>query len=196
MPNPSFEPKTHRWRAGVGAPSWEVPSQNCTFCTLKQPFLAQIGREIQSKTDKRRETVHTLHVRLDCPMTISPFLPSNSTICPRNGPKMAKSGRDCAHFVSTSPEINNGLYLGPRGSKSNSQGMESTCKPPLFVVSKPQNRPTRPLDPHTSGHLLEPEGSPGRTRWGPPVGPSGSPGRKKHFFQSCSSTIWDANKCF
>ena len=99
------------------------------------------------KTDKRRETVHTLHVRLDCPMTISPFLPSDSTICPRNGPKMAESGRDCAHFVSTSPEIKNGLYLGLRGSTSNSQGMESTCKPPLFVVFKPQNRPTRPLDP-------------------------------------------------
>ena len=148
------------------------------------------------KTDKRRETVHTLHVRLDCPMTISPFLPSNSTICPRNGPKMAKSGRDGAHFVSTSPKIKNRLYLGPRGPTSNSQGMESTCKPPFFVVSKPQNRPTRPLDPHTSGHLLEPAGSPGCTRWGPPVGPPGSPGRKKDFFRSCSWTIWDANKCF
>ena len=44
------------------------------------------------KTAKRRETVRTLRVCLDCPVTKSPFLPSSSTICPRNGPKMAKNG--------------------------------------------------------------------------------------------------------
>ena len=38
------------------------------------------------------ETVATLHMRHDCPVTKSSFLPSNSTICPRNGPKKAKKG--------------------------------------------------------------------------------------------------------
>ena len=27
LPNPSFEPKNHRWSPGAGAPNWEVPSQ-------------------------------------------------------------------------------------------------------------------------------------------------------------------------
>ena len=34
---------------------------------------------------------------------------------------------------------------------------------PFFVVSKLQNRPTRRLDPRTSGHLVQPEGSTART---------------------------------
>ena len=43
------------------------------------------------KTAKRRQTVRAFHVRHDCPVTKSPFLPSSSTICPRNGPEMAKN---------------------------------------------------------------------------------------------------------
>ena len=116
------------------------------------------------------------------PVTNSPLLPSNSTICPRNGPKMAENGPDCAQFVSNSPNMENGLYLGLRGSNPNSEGTYSTRNPPLLVVSKPRNRPTRHLDPRTSGHLVEPEGSAARARWGPTVGPKGSPGRKKSFF--------------
>ena len=50
------------------------------------------------------------------------------------------------------------------------------------MVSKPQNRPTRRLDPRTSGHLLQPEGRLAHAQWGPTVGPPGSPGRKKSFF--------------
>ena len=54
----------------------------------------------------------TLHVCLDCPVTKNPFLPSNSTICPRNSPKMAKNGPECAKFVSTSPKTEKGRILG------------------------------------------------------------------------------------
>ena len=54
------------------------------------------------------------------------------------------------------------------------------------MVSKPQNRPNGRLDPCTSGHLVEPEGSPARARRGPTVGPPGSRGQKNHFFQRCS----------
>ena len=38
------------------------------------------------------------------------------------------------------------------GSNPNSEGTSSTRNPPLFVASKPQNRPTRCLDPRTTGH--------------------------------------------
>ena len=56
------------------------------------------------------------------------------------------------------PKTKSGPHLGLCGSNPNSEGTYSTCNPPLFVVSKPRNRPTRRLDPRTSGHLVEPEG--------------------------------------
>ena len=39
------------------------------------------------ETHKRRDTVSTLHVRLDFSVSKSPLVPLDSTICPRNGPK-------------------------------------------------------------------------------------------------------------
>ena len=95
---------------------------------------------------------------------------------PKNGQKWPK----CALFVSNRPKTKNGPYLGLRGSKPNSEGTYSTRKPPPFVVSEPQNRPTRRLDPRTSGHLVEPEGS--TAQLVPTVGPPGPPGTKKRFF--------------
>ena len=41
------------------------------------------------KTAKRRETVGTLNVRLDFPVSTSSLPPSNSMICPGKGPKSA-----------------------------------------------------------------------------------------------------------
>ena len=96
---------------------------------------------------------------------------------------MAENGPDCAQFVSNSLKTENGSYLGLRGSNPNSEGTYFTRSPPLFVVSNPQNHPTRRLDPRTCGHLVQPEGSAARARWGPTVGPRG---KKNHFFQSCS----------
>ena len=49
------------------------------------------------------------------------------------------------------------------------------------MVFKPQNRPTSYLDPHTSGHLVEPEKDPVRARLRPTVGPMGSPAQKNFF---------------
>ena len=66
--------------------------------------------------------------------------------------------------VHQHPETKNGPYLGLRGSKTNSEGTWSTRNPPLFMVSKPQNCPTRHVDPRTSGHLVQPEGRPAHAR--------------------------------
>ena len=41
LPDPKFEPETHRWRPGAVAPSREVPSQICAVLSQKQPFFAQ-----------------------------------------------------------------------------------------------------------------------------------------------------------
>ena len=73
----------------------------------------------------------------------------------------------------------------------------TTRNPPLFVVSTPRNGPTRRVDPRTSGHLVQSEGSPARARWGPTVGPSGSPGRKKSFFPKLfPDHLGCSNTCF
>ena len=112
---------------------------------------------------------------------------------PKNGQKWPK----CAQFVSNRPKTKNEPYLGLCGSKPNSEGTYPTRKPPLFVVSKPQNRPTSHLDPRTSGHLVQPEGSTARARLGPTVGPPGSPGRKKSFFSKLFlDHLGCSNKCF
>ena len=73
----------------------------------------------------------TLYVRLDFPVAMVPLRPSNSTICPGNGPK-------------SPPEAPNFVY-----SKRDSEGTYSTRNPPLFVVSTPQNYLNGHLDPRT-----------------------------------------------
>ena len=68
----------------------------------------------------------------------------------RTVPKMAKNGQKCVQLVTKSPKTKSGPYLGLVGQNKQYHGTQSTCNPPLFVVSKPQNRPTRRLDPRTS----------------------------------------------
>ena len=152
-------------KSGGALPNLRILCPQTAFFGPKRPRNPVI-------TAKLRQTVPTLHVRLDFTVSKSPLVPFNSTICPRNGPKRRQNLRN----VHQHPETKHGPYLGLCGSKSDSEGTYSTRKPPLFVVSKPENRPTRGLDPRTSGHLVEPEGSPARARRGPTVGPLGSPG--------------------
>ena len=76
-PNPSFEPKTHRWCSGTGAPSGEVPSQNGTFSAPKQPFLAENINVTHFKWPKKGKQLphHTCSLTyetpraLGCPLT-------------------------------------------------------------------------------------------------------------------------------
>ena len=49
LPNPSFEPKTHRCQPGAWAPSWGVPSQICAALCQKQPFFAQNSPPTRAK---------------------------------------------------------------------------------------------------------------------------------------------------
>ena len=63
-------------------------------------------------TAKRRQTAPTLHMRHHCPVNKSPFVPSSSTICPRNGPKMAKNGLTVRYLCPTQPKPRTGRILG------------------------------------------------------------------------------------
>ena len=79
-----FEQETQRWRPRTGFASGGF--KNCSL----GPKTAIFGPKKPwntFKTAKRRETVGTLHVRLDFPVSTSSLRPSNSMICPGNGPK-------------------------------------------------------------------------------------------------------------
>ena len=80
------------------------------------------------------------------------------------------------------PKTKNGPYLGLGGSTTNSEGTYSSSNPPLFVVFKPQNHPTRRLDPCTSGHFGGAGGQRGPRTVGANGGSTRVPGAKKIFF--------------
>ena len=100
-------------KAGGALPNLRILCPKTTFFGPKRP-------RHPVKTVKRRQTGPTLHVCLDCPVNKSPFLPSSSTICPRNGDNGQK-WPECALFVSKTPKTKNGPYLGLCGSKPNSE---------------------------------------------------------------------------
>ena len=112
LPKPSFEAKTHRWRPGARAPSSEGALPKLQIWCPKIAFFGPKRPPFPVKTDKPRETVATSHVRLDCPVTKSSLLPPNSTICPRNGPKMAKNGLNVRFSCQTGPKPRTDRILG------------------------------------------------------------------------------------
>ena len=180
LPNPSFEPNTHRWRPGAGAPSREVPSQNCAFFAPKQPFLAQNSPQTRNKTPKRRETVATLHVRLDFLVCKGPLVPSNSPKCLRNGPKRRQKAPKSAQCAPT-PQNQARAVSWATWLKSEVRGHLVHPQPPAFCGFRAAKSPNETRRPPYQWSLVEPEGSAARARCGPTVGQPGSPGEKKSF---------------
>ena len=85
-----FEGETQRWRPGTGFASGDLSFKNCSLGPKTAIFGPKKPRNT-FKTAERRETVGTLHVRLDVwldfPVSTSSLRPSNSMICPGNNPK-------------------------------------------------------------------------------------------------------------
>ena len=181
---------------GGGAKSGGALRQLRILCPKTAFFGPKPPRNLV-KTGKGRQMVRILHLRLNWPVTRSPFLPSTSTICPRNRPKMAKIGLNVRYLFQTGPKPRTGRVLGYLAQNRIPGARIPPATPAIFVVSKPQNRPTRPLDPRTSGHLVELEGSAARARVVPTVGPPGPPGRKKSFFSKLfPDHLGCLKKCF
>ena len=135
MPNPSFEPKNSPVAPrGGGAKSGGALPKLRIWCP-KRVFFGPKQPQNPVQTDKRREAVATLHVRLNCPVTRSPFLPSSSTICPRKGPKMAKNGLNVRCLCQIGPK--------PRTGQ----------KQPFFAQNSPQTRAKRPTGRETVATL-------------------------------------------
>ena len=174
LPNPSFEPKTHRWRPGAWAPSREVPSQKCAFCAPKQLFfLPKTAPKTHSKRPSEGKQLPHSTCALVAPVTKHPLLPTNSAMCLRNGPKLAKNGLDCEPFVSSSPKPRVGYMLVYVAQNQISRAPSPPATPHFLWF--PTLNPTTPLVPRTNGHLVEPEGSRARARWGPTEGPNKGP---------------------
>ena len=99
------------------------------------------------KTPKGRETVATLHVRLDLTVSKSPLVPFNSTICPRNGPKRRQKA---PKFAQCAPTPRNQAWAVSWATwlKSKFRGHLVHPQSPTFCgfqVSKSPNKPPRPL---------------------------------------------------
>ena len=177
LPNPSFEPKTHR-----GHQVGRYPAKTAHFVPQSGLFWPKTAPIPTHNGQTKANGSYTVRAP-QLPRDQEPFPASSSTICPRNGPKMEKNDLNVRSLCQTRPKPRTGRILGYAAQIQIPRAPSPLATPPLFVVSKPQNPPTRRLDPHTSGHLVEPEGSPARTRLGPRVCPSWSPGRKKLLFQ-------------
>ena len=118
MPNPSFEPKTHRCRPGAGAPSQEVPSQICAICAPKQPFFARSSPQTRAKrpNEGKRWLHPTGGLTLLCQRAL--YCPPTPRYVRETAQKGAKKPQNMRH-VHQQPETKNRPYLGLRGSKPN-----------------------------------------------------------------------------
>ena len=182
LQNPCFQPKTHRWRPAAGAPSEEVPSQNCPFCAPKQLFFSQKGRETQSK--RTNEGICLVH--LLCALTSSwqralccPLTPQYFRETAQKWLQMAAKVR-C--FCQTAPKPRTGPILGyvPR-----IRILRATSPPgtphfwwfsSLRVVHRDARTPVPVVTWWSRRVALPAHGGE------PLVGPPGCPGQKKNFF--------------
>ena len=181
LPNPSFEPKTHQCRPGAGATSREVASQNCAFCAPKTAFFGPKRPRNSAKTAKRGANSSYTSCAPQLPRDQEPFIALELHDMSEKRPKKApKSPKMCAMCINT-PKPSTGRILGFVAQNPIPRAPSPPATPQL-LCSTLQNCLTIRLDSRTSGHLVEPEGSPARAQLGPTVGPPGSLGRKKDFF--------------
>ena len=99
LQNPSFEPKTHRWRPGAGAPSREVPSQNCAFVPQNSLFWPKTVPEPAQNGQTKGNRLYTSRaprLPLDKELFVALQLHDMSQKRPKNGQKWP----ECALLLS------------------------------------------------------------------------------------------------
>ena len=147
-------------------------------------FFGPKGARNSVKTGKRQQTVQTLHVRLDGPVNKSPFLPPSSTICLRNGPKMAKNGLNVRYLCPTRPKPRTGRILG-YVAQNRIPRAPSPPQPPTFCGFQASESPNETPTPPYQWSLRVAGGQHSPRTVGANGGSTGSSGRR-FFFQSCS----------
>ena len=131
-----FEQETQRWRPEHLSQVADLSFKNCSVGPKTAIFRPKKAWNT-FKTAKQRETVGTLHVRLDFPVSTSSLRPSNPTIN-RKRPKKAPRSCKCRQ-----PQTKNRPYLWLHGSKFDSEGTYSTRHPPTFCGFHPSELPKR-----------------------------------------------------
>ena len=132
------------------------------------------------KTPKRRETVTTLHVRLDFTVSKSSLVPFNSTICPRNGPKRrqkAPKSAQCAPAPAPARAVSWATWL-----KSEFRGHLVHPQPPNFCGFQASELPNEPPRPPYQWSLGGAGGQPGPRTVGATGGSTRVPGAKSIIF--------------
>ena len=138
------------------------------------------------ETPKRRDTVTTLHVRLDFTVSKSSLVPFNSLICPRNGPKRRQKAPKSAQ-CAPAPQKQARAVSWATWLQSEFRGHLVHPQPPTFCGFQASESPNEPPNPPvpvvtwwSRGAARPAHG--GGHRWVH----QGPRGEKYHFFQSCS----------
>ena len=155
--------------------------QSCAFCAPKQPFLAQKKPRNSVKTGKGRQTVPTLHVRLDFTVTKSSLSPPNSTICPRNGPKRHQKAPKSAQCAPT-PRNQELAVSWAAWLKTEFRGHLVHPEPPTFCGFQASELPNELPRPPYQWSLGGAGGQPGSRTVGANGGSTRVPGAKKIIF--------------
>ena len=109
-------------------------------------------------------------------------MPSNCTICPRNGPKRRQKALETAP-CAPAPQNQERAVSWATWLKSEFRGHLVHPQPPTFYGFQASDSPNETRRPPYQWSLGAARGpaSP-HPQWQPTVGPPGSPGRKKSFF--------------
>ena len=177
LPNPSFAPKTHRWRPGAVAPSWEVPSQICAVLGQKQPFSPKIapipGRNAQTK-DNSGHTSRAASLHRDKEPSSALQLHDMSEKRPKKEPKSPQNGAMCTNPRNQARTVSWATWL-----KIRFREYLVHPQPPTFCGFQPSESPNE-----TPRHLYQwslgtAGGQPGPRTVGANGGSTRVPGAKK-----------------
>ena len=122
-----------------------------------------------------------MHVRLDFLVTKGPLVPSNSTICPRNGPKRRqKAPKTCAMRTNTRNQAQGLSWV--TWLKNEFRGHLVHPQAPTFCGFQASESPNEPLRPPYQWSLGGAGGQPGPRTVGANGGSTRVPGAKKIIF--------------
>ena len=163
---PVLSQKLTGWAPGQGRQVGRCPPKSAHFLPQKSllwPKTAFFGSKRPRKavkTAKRRQTVPTLHVRLDCPVNKSPFLPSSSRICPRNGQNWRQKAPKSAQRAPT-PRNQARAPSWATWLKNEFRGHLVHPEPPTFYGFQASNSPNETPGPPYQWSLGGAGGQPG-----------------------------------